>query len=225
MKRIMMVLMLLWGITAVAVGQERIKKVVELKNGTTITGYVMEQENGNYMLETESGDVLFYTREEVRSIRNFNQETESVLYPVTGNNAKLTYKKPTDLLQRGGFGLEFVNSKESLRSDQVSSDFWQKYQKASRNKRGGMTMTIIGGASLITGFCLWAADDWDSGNPIDGIGIGVGAVGLGVATWGVIRFICGNSQLGKLAKQYNNGNGYTSELSLDYSPRRSCACL
>lgn len=81
-----------------------------------------------------------------------------------------------------------------------------------------MTMTIIGGASLVTGFCLWAADDWNSGNPIDGIGIGVGAVGLGVATWGVIRFICGNSQLGKLAKQYNNGNGYTSELSLDYSP-------
>ena len=49
-------------------------------------------------------------------------------------------------------------------------------------------------------------------------GIGLMGAGLGVAVWGVIRFMSGNSQLGRLATQFNSGNGYISELSLDYSP-------
>jgi hypothetical protein len=226
MRRIMFVLMLLVGITAGASGQERIKKVLELKNGTTITGYVMEQDNGNYMLETEAGDVLFFSREDVAAVRSLNQSVSlSVL--------EVQQKRPADLLKRAGFGLEFINSKEPLRPEQVSKDFWQEYAHASKKKKSGMILMIAGGSSLVVGSLLFSFAGqsyywWSDGrgntesyyyiNGAGYAGIGLMGAGLGVAVWGVIRFMSGNSQLGRLATQFNSGNGYISELSLDYSP-------
>lgn len=61
---------LLGGIASFANAQERTKKVIELKIGISVTGYVLEMNDGGYMLETDSGDIIFYSRDEIRSIRN-----------------------------------------------------------------------------------------------------------------------------------------------------------
>lgn len=61
---------LLGGIATFANAQERTKKVIELKIGISVTGYVLEMNDGGYMLETDSGDIIFYSRDEIRSIRN-----------------------------------------------------------------------------------------------------------------------------------------------------------
>lgn len=63
-------LILLGGSATFANAQERTKKVIELKIGISVTGYVLEMNDGGYMLETDSGDIIFYSRDEIRSIRN-----------------------------------------------------------------------------------------------------------------------------------------------------------
>lgn len=77
MKRIIALLWLVIGTATIVFGQERVKRVLELKNGTTITGYVMEQGNGSYMLETAEGDILFFSREEVRRITETSQSSST----------------------------------------------------------------------------------------------------------------------------------------------------
>ncbi len=78
---------LLGGIASFANAQERTKKVIELKIGISVTGYVIEMNDGGYMLETDSGDIIFYSRDEIRSIRNpsdiieNNENADSALRP------------------------------------------------------------------------------------------------------------------------------------------------
>lgn len=77
MKRIVLLLILLVNVSISIYGQERVKRVIELKIGLSVTGYVMEMEDGRYMLETDSGDILFYSKDEVRGIRNVDEDNKS----------------------------------------------------------------------------------------------------------------------------------------------------
>lgn len=70
MRKIIIILLLWIGSVTYAFCQERTQKILELKNGTTVRGYIMEQENGDLMLETEFGDIIFYSQNEVLSIKD-----------------------------------------------------------------------------------------------------------------------------------------------------------
>lgn len=70
MKKLIVLAFLIMGVVVAALGQERVKKTIELKIGLSVTGYIIELEDGNYMLETDAGDIVFYTRDEIRSIKN-----------------------------------------------------------------------------------------------------------------------------------------------------------
>ena len=138
MKKTIVLLACIFGISIVVSGQEREKKVLELKNGTTVTGFVMEQSDGNYMLETETGDILFYAKDEVRTVLDKEKKDAD-------RERGMNYQG-SDRLVKSGFSLTFSNSRLDLQPNQVSGRFWDEYTSAARKKKSGMVMMIIGGA-------------------------------------------------------------------------------
>lgn len=77
MRKIILALFLWISSITLVFCQDRAKKVLELKNGTTVSGYIMEQKNGDFMLETETGDIIFYTRNEILSVKDPNKTVQS----------------------------------------------------------------------------------------------------------------------------------------------------
>lgn len=210
MKKTIVLLACIFGISIVVSGQEREKKVLELKNGTTVTGFVMEQSDGNYMLETETGDILFYAKDEVRTVLDKEKKDAD-------RERGMNYQG-SDRLVKSGFSLTFSNSRLDLQPNQVSGRFWDEYTSAARKKKSGMVMMIIGGAVAGVGSTvgtLLSSNDNQVGLITT---IASGGVGLGLATFGLIGLLSGNSKLNRLATQYNNGQGYASELSFDFNP-------
>ena len=226
MKRLLLIIVFA-AIALIASGQEKVKKVLELKNGTSVTGFVMVQEDGSYLLETDAGDVLFYTADEVLRLVD-EGAWSSQAYSIKDNVS------PSDknLLKRGGFGLKFAGTGKPLLPQQVTSAFWQDYQKASKGKKTGMWLTIGGGVVVLTGVTLsQTLEVYETGAYYNGhgyttydnyysspIGSIVATAGAGVAIWGVIKMIKGNIKLGRLAAQYNKDHGYASSLSIDAAP-------
>ena len=214
-------------LTIMCFSQERVKKVIDLKNGTSVAGFVMEQEDGSYLLETEAGDVLFYTAEEVRSVRMQGEENKTR----PSSKSKITPLTEGHILKRNGFSLTFADSGDDLLPEQVSTSFWNDYRKASKGKRAGMWIMIGGGGVVIIGSALSAIKTVEEGSYWNGngyttyhnvnsspVGAIVASVGAGVAIFGAVKFFSGNAKLGKLAKQYNSQHGYSSELSLEVVP-------
>lgn len=238
MKRLV-VFFILMSIAVLCFSQERQKRILELKNGTTIPGYVMEQEDGSYLLETEAGDVLFYAADEVRRV-----SSEAEQNAVSGANSNNTsFSSNSDFgLKRRFFSLTFARTGEDLQPDQVSSSFWKDYRKASNGKKAGMYLMIGGGSLMLTGAILSATlvqyrttynwyryyDDYDNDYDFDydeelvsepsPVGSIVALVGTGIAVWGAISFFSGHAKLGRLAKQYNTEHGYYSSLSIEMVP-------
>lgn len=234
MKRVITMIVLM-SLTVVCFCQERIKQVLELRNGTSVTGFVMQQEDGSYLLETDSGDVLFYTSSEVRSLKTPSAESGESNHTFT---KKINGEKHSSLsietgLKRKGFSLIFTDTGQDLLPNQVSPSFWNDYRKASKGKKTGMWLMIGGGVVIITGSILSATIvEVSSGRESIGngyyntyyneqsspIGAIVASAGAGVAIWGAVKFFMGNAKLGNLAKTYNAQNGYSSVLSLDVIP-------
>lgn len=242
MKRWVVVISLLVMVATAVFGQERTKMVLELKNGSTVTGFVMEQENGSYMVETESGDILFYNRDEVKNFKKMGEDNTGLIQTLRRTASAAIYPaREENVLKRSGFSLVFKDSGIDLQQDQVSDVFWSDYKSASRRKKSGMKLMIIGGASALAGavgylsfgetYFTYTSYSYDSvgnrhssettskyTNTAGYICWGVVAAGAGLATLGTIKFLAGNAGLGRLAKQFNSANGYASELSFDYSP-------
>ena len=224
MKRLIIMMLFLLGITVSAFSQERVKKNLELKNGTVISGYVLQQEDGSYMLETDTGDVLFYSSDEVRRVRSMQED--QLLNKGGKKSADMTSEVG---LIRNYFSLVSAVTGDELRSSQVSDDFWNDYQKAAKKKKTGMWLMIGGGAIVATGSVLSSVlttetitDSYDGGSHTHYESVGSSPVGLivsiagaGLAVFGAIEFFGGNSKLGNLAAKYNKEHGYTSTLYLD----------
>lgn len=231
MKRLLLVALLVT-IAATLSGQERAKKVLDLKNGTSVTGYVMEQESGGYMLETEAGDILFYMPEEVLRVRN-EDNSEANNNPQQNDSPSLGISKSSsNLLERSGFSLTFSGTKQDLQQGQVSESFWRDYRKASRGKKTGIALLIGGGTTVAVGTILssvlqqsYSHEEWKGnikitsyGTYTSPVGMIVAGAGLGVAATGLIIFLSGNGKLKKLATRYNNEHGLSSSFSLGVSP-------
>lgn len=226
MKRLLLIIAFAT-IAVVSFGQERVKKVLELKNGTKVTGFVMTQDDGSYLLETDGGDVLFYMPDEVNRI--FDEGTET-------SETSLKKGKKVSAQERGlkraGFGLKFADTGAPLSMNQVSNTFWQDYQKASKRKKWGLWLTIGGGVTSVAGGVMsrfitvhesgsyynghgTTTYDYTRSSPVGSI---IAGVGLGVTIWGVIKLVGGNKKLGLLATQYNQEHGYASSLSIEAAP-------
>lgn len=68
MKKVLMIIVGVLLTVAVSAQTEKVKQRVELKNGSEIIGYVAEQNDGSYLVETESGDMFFYSASEIKKI-------------------------------------------------------------------------------------------------------------------------------------------------------------
>ena len=230
MKRLFLLIALLITTATVLFGQDRTKKILDLKNGASVTGYVMEQENGGYMLETEAGDVLFYMPDEVLRVRNVDN-SEASNNPQQNVSLSSNVSK-SNLLERNGFSLTFSGTKQDLQQGQVSDSFWNDYRKASRGKKTGMFLLIGGGVTVAVGATLssslkqsYSHEEWQGNIKITSyetytspVGMIVAGAGLGVAATGLIIFLSGNGKLKKLATRYNNEHGLSSSFSLGISP-------
>ena len=73
----------------------KIKNQVILTNGTEIIGYVAPQPDGSYVVETEAGDMFYYSGSEIKKIivlRENKVKVETVKDSKTSNNLPLEYK-------------------------------------------------------------------------------------------------------------------------------------
>ena len=106
-------MILLAGVTSFASGQERTKKTIELKIGLSVTGYILELEDGNYMLETDAGDIVFYSRDEIRSIKNPG-ESKEVTNNNESNDAALPVKNSIPKMNSLSFLLDYYEIADKL---------------------------------------------------------------------------------------------------------------
>lgn len=68
MKKLFVIIASLLLTVAAGAQTEKVKQRVELKNGNEVVGYVAEQSDGSYLVETESGDMFFYSASEIKKI-------------------------------------------------------------------------------------------------------------------------------------------------------------
>lgn len=67
--------------------EDRTMQKVQLNDGTHVVGYVTEQPGGNYLIETDAGDLFFYYKSEVARVFSYK------------HTSKLAYNDPF-----GGYG-------------------------------------------------------------------------------------------------------------------------
>ena len=143
MKKLLFVMLLLAGVTSFALGQERTKRIVELKIGLSVTGYIMELEDGNYMLETDSGDIIFYSRDEIRSIKNPEEvkkeaESNTTTTPVTKNSIPKRYSLQSllafyEIQAKLDLYKGYLVEKKRRKAREIEDELWEIEKKVSDN--------------------------------------------------------------------------------------------
>ena len=105
--------------------QDKKEMLLELKNGTSLIGMVQIQSDGSFLLETESGDVIFFNSSEVKKATPVG---EPVSLPVSDENHKW------GIVCKKGGNLRFTQTDELLAQiDSSAYEEWQKGQKAFSN--------------------------------------------------------------------------------------------
>lgn len=197
-------------VTLTAMAQEKVEKRIELKNGTILTGFVQEQQDGSYRVETESGDVLVFSSSEVERIVEGNL--------MTSNPQTNKYYEGMTLYKKGG-NLHFYSSGQKLeQKDFTTYPGWEKYQKAQKKWRTGNTITITSAVSLAAGVGLLtpyllanytnAIEYTDSMELFLHIGGALSTVSVAMLVTGLIIKGNGNKQLTVIRDSYNQNPGY-----------------
>ncbi|MBO5933436.1 MAG: hypothetical protein J6Q19_06925 [Bacteroidaceae bacterium] len=112
MKRILLVFLCLVFCVLINAQDTRIKSKVELKSGKTeIVGFVTQQSDGGYLVETESGDVFYYSQDEIKNITTLiNEEAKKQARQLKKEEQMLTLGKDRSKIKglmcivEGGFG-------------------------------------------------------------------------------------------------------------------------
>ena len=112
MKRILLVFLCLVFCVLINAQDTRIKSKVELKSGKTeIVGFVTQQSDGGYLVETESGDVFYYSQDEIKNITTLiNEEAKKQARQLKKQEQMLTLGKDRSKIKglmcivEGGFG-------------------------------------------------------------------------------------------------------------------------
>lgn len=195
MKKFFVMLLLILNGAIVLSAQEREKKTLELKDGTVLSGYVTRQDDGSYLVETTSGDVLFYSVNEIRSVRGEGKKQAKGAYGI---------------MERKGFNLVYPESLDYMgrpilvQSTALSKGFHSEYKK-NRNLAIAGVGCLAGGAvvGLCIGFPLYCTYWYDD------LGLLFMIVGGATMTAGALMLPIGLKRLDYMAMRYNN-QGYTS---------------
>ncbi len=196
MKKIFVMLLLILNGAIVLCAQEREKKTLELKDGTVLSGYVTRQDDGSYLVETTSGDVLFYSVNEIRSVRGEGKKQAKGAYGI---------------MERKGFNLVYPESLDYMgrpilvQSTALSREFHLEYKK-NRNLAVAGVSCLAGGsvACLAIGLPLFILPH----HPYTMSYLLMIAGGAAMIT-GALMLPIGLKRLDYMAMRYNN-QGYTS---------------
>lgn len=97
MKKIVIMIVALVSCIVMSAQDVKVKSKVELKNGNEVVGYITEQSDGSYLVETEAGDMFFYSASEIKKIVEIeNMKVKTV---------KLTDKPQIDYRSKGYMGM------------------------------------------------------------------------------------------------------------------------
>jgi len=228
MKKILILTFLLLSAVVVANAQEREKKVLELTNGNTVTGYVEQQSDGGWQLETESGDIIFYSAAEVKNVRLYDDENNS-----ENENSQTTIRNVDIsnpyIIHRKGSKLLFANDTE-ISSQKVGSSFYGDYMKYKKRYVRGIWVTASGAVSGIIGVALIpsskgftsSSESWNANGSYSSSQTTIKvwpllfiSAGTGLLVWGLVDWIGGANGLNGLIHQYNsNYTDSTVQLSI-----------
>ena len=226
-KSILLILVCLLPISLFA--QEKEEKSIELKNGTVLKGYVEQQPDGSYLVETASGDMLFFSPSEVSRIIN--------LKPTPENDEKQNKSSAGGLVYRRKGELCFSATGTPLTQDDFFNfQGWEKYQKAQRLRKTGNKIMLWGSigciaAGVIVGgvimFSYGEYEYYDSYHDVyRNYGYDYSVFGASSAIGGMASVVpivtgliiksSGNAKLNKMAKVYNQNPGYV----LNFGPQQ-----
>lgn len=90
---------------------QKVKQRVELKNGGEVVGYVAEQTDGSFLVETETGDMFFYTPSEIKKIVELADiEVKKVKASVEADGQDGQYKRRGYMgMVSGGIGIDAID--------------------------------------------------------------------------------------------------------------------
>jgi len=154
------------------------KSRVELKSGKAeIVGYVAKQDDGGYVVETESGDVFYYSESEIKKITPLNVLKESKTKEPKVKEAKTkeskeniikevsSYESGADRSKTKGY-MGIIESGIGLDSYAYNEDY---SQTAYTEANFGMSLSIINGYRFSRHFYIGAGIGFD--NPCTGVTI------------------------------------------------------
>ena len=150
MKKLLMLAVVLLGVATMAQAQERVLKILDLKNGQEVKGYVMRQQDGSWMVETESGDAFFYAADEVAAVRKEGEEKQVVRAATQDGNAGAY---DVYLVRKGG---KLINAETNLevRPKQLPGILYTNYNKMQKKYTTGLWLTIGGVVATGAGTAL-----------------------------------------------------------------------
>lgn len=212
MKKLLMLAVVLLGAATMAQAQEREKKILDLKNGQEVAGYVMRQQDGSWMVETESGDTFFYAADEVAAVRK-EGEAKTVARVATQAGDAGTYD--AYLVRKGG---KLINAETNMevRPRQLPGMLYSNYYKMKKKYQFGLWMTPSGVAAMTVGTGILIGMESTIGVLVSGSVLT--ALGLGSAIWGIVDLCVGITGLDKIATEYNVG--YADNVKISFGAQQ-----
>lgn len=203
MKKLLMLILVLAGVSLAASAQNLM--TVDLTNGNTLTGYVSQQADGGYLVETTDGDTFYFSSSEVRRVYDpsVKQDANAVYTDgrmVYRKGSKIRYLDDNSLLGESGFANYLA---------------YDKYTKASSLKRWGDYTLAFGVLFGLAGIGELA--DISAGES-DGTYLWTIPTGASCLVAGAVMELIGVSKLNKIVKTRNNANHYSFEVELGPTP-------
>lgn len=202
---VLLVISCLVSLTAMAQGRE--EKRIELTNGTALTGYVERQQDGSYLVEASTGDVFYFTPDEIKTIKVVSPTVSKVAEERIIAGSRTVFRRKGNLC--------FTDNGEALtKEDFPNYQGWEDYMRAQGNRRLGKAFKWTGAALFLAGAGLISAGsiDEDNGLVISGsIALNAGMLLLPV---GIVFKVIGNVRLNKIAKGFNQHTNYAISMGM-----------
>lgn len=93
--------------TMASAQEQKVRQKVVLRNGTELNGYVMGQPDGGYIIETDMGDVFYYTASEIRRIVSVDADKAEMTSDEVGSKRK-SRNEPVYFKRKGYMGIVSV---------------------------------------------------------------------------------------------------------------------
>lgn len=78
MKKVFFIILGLFCAIMLSAQTDKTKCKIELKDGSVLIGYVAQQSDGSYVVESESGDIFYYTANEIRRIIELGKDNVQI---------------------------------------------------------------------------------------------------------------------------------------------------